>query len=210
MVSNMERLNEELVNAAINGQHKTVIDLLKNPKVDPKWEKSLALNMAARYGHAQCVQALVGVSNPMDDNLYAIEQAVSYGHLECVEILWPHLTLTDNQIQEIISRVLMDISKAGKTLLFVWDHSDLTMDDEQYFLNLFAQNVFKTHDDILAVGRYFDIINNTNILDFCARYNQEAFQNILTIREQHHADTQKTVLLHSLNTAPTVASKKKM
>ncbi|MCB2792025.1 hypothetical protein KQ881_15715, partial [Listeria monocytogenes] len=74
------------------------------------------------------------------------------------------------------------------------------MDDEQYFLNLFAQKVFKNHDDILAVGRHFDILNNTKILDFCTRYNQEALQTILAIREHHHANVQKNVLLDSLDT----------
>lgn len=205
----MEQLNETLVNAAENGQYDRVVELLRNPMVNPKWEQSLALNMAARYGHAQCVQALVGVSNPMADNLYAIKQAVSYGHLACAEILWPHLTLTTEQTEEILNNLIMDTRTSAQTVLFVLDHSGVEM-DEQYFLKLFAQNVFRHHNDILAVGRHFDIINNPNILDFCERYNQRAGEIVGEIREQHWADQQKSVLIHSLGQTELAPVKKKM
>lgn len=205
----MEQVNEILVNAAENGQYERVVELLRNPKVNPKWEQSLALNMAARYGHAQCVQALVGFSDPMADNLYAIKQVVSYGHLDCAEILWPHLTLTTEQAEDILNNLIMDTRTSAKTVLFVLDHSGVEM-DEQYFFKLFAQNVLRKHDDILAVGRHFDIINNPNILDYCARYNQRAWEIVGEIREQHYADQQKGVLIHSLGEIDLAPVKKKM
>lgn len=205
----MEQLNDMLANAAENGQYERVIELLSHPRIDPKWEQSLALNMAARYGHAQCVQALVGVSDPMADNLYAIKQVVSYGHLDCAEILWPHLTLTTEQTEDILNNLIMDTRTSAKTVLFVLDHSEVTM-DEQYFFKLFAQNVFRKHDDILALGRHFDIINNPNILDYCARYHQHAGEIIFEIREQHWADQQKDVLIHSLGETNIASVKKKM
>ena len=202
----MEQLNDMLVNAAEQGEYDTVVELLRNPKIDPKWEQSLALNMAARYGHAQCVRAIVGVSDPMADDLYAVKQAVAYGWLDCVEILWPHLTLTTEQTRGILNGLILG---NASTVLFVLDHSGVEM-DEQYFLTLFAQKHFRKHDDILAVGRHFDIINNPNILDYCARYNQRAGEIVGEIREQHWADQQKDVLIHSLGEIDLAPVKKKM
>ena len=205
----MDYLNEALVNAAENGQYQTVGDLLKNPQVDPKWEQSLALNMAARYGHVECVKLLVKVSNPMDDDLYAIKQAVSYGHLECVDALWPHLALTEEQTRNILNCLPMDTRKSGRTFLFVLDHSNLIM-DEKYFFSLFAQNLFRSPNDILEVGRHFDIINNPNVLDFCERHHQWVGEIIRDIREQHFADQQHLTLTQALGDTPSVSCKKKM
>ncbi len=205
----MEQLNEALVNAAQQGEYDTVVELLRNPKVDPKWEQSLALNMAARYGHARCVQALVQVSDPMADNLYAIKQVVSYGHLNCVEILWPRLTLTPEQTQDVLNCLIMDTRTSAQTVLFVLDHSGVAM-DEKYFLKLFAQNLFRNYNDILAVGQYFDIINNPNILDCCHRFNQRAGEIVCEIREQHYAKQQKGALIEALGEVKVSTFKKKI
>lgn len=205
----MEQLNEELVNAAINGQHKTVIELLKNPKVDPKWEQSLALNMAARYGHVECVRLLVDVSDPMDDNLNAIKQAISYGHLECVKILWARLHLTDEQHKNILKMMVADTKKASSTHLFVLENSNVQM-DENYFLHLFTQNVFNTADKIRAVGAYFDVINNLNLIRVCELLNAPVAHLIHDVREQHIAEQQHLALTQALGDTSNSSYKKKM
>jgi hypothetical protein len=52
-------------------------------------ENGLALLLAARMGHPDCVELLIPVSDPKADNSSALRVAAENGHLACVELLLP-------------------------------------------------------------------------------------------------------------------------
>lgn len=55
---------------------------------NPKAENSMALRMAAKKGHHECVKRLIPVSNPANC-FSALAAAASWGRLECVALLLP-------------------------------------------------------------------------------------------------------------------------
>lgn len=55
---------------------------------NPKAENSMALRMAAKNGHHECVKLLIPVSNPANC-FSALAAAASWGRLECVVLLLP-------------------------------------------------------------------------------------------------------------------------
>lgn len=48
-----------------------------------------ALQLAAYYGHTDCVKLLIPVSDPKANNSYALQISASYGHTDCVKLLIP-------------------------------------------------------------------------------------------------------------------------
>lgn len=75
-----------LVRASQRGELENLAELLAQG-ADPKHERSRALRMAASAGHAECVVALLPLSDPSDGA--ALCWAASAGHLECVKVLLP-------------------------------------------------------------------------------------------------------------------------
>lgn len=60
--------------------------------INPKDNNSVALSLAAEYGHAQLVALLLTVCEP---NSHFLLLAAQRGHTECVELLIPHCNTHD-------------------------------------------------------------------------------------------------------------------
>lgn len=68
--------------------HGQCIELLIS-EGDPTLEDSRALRLAAKHGFAECVRLLIPVSNPKVNDSQALLLAAEDGHVECVKALIP-------------------------------------------------------------------------------------------------------------------------
>lgn len=68
--------------------HAPCIELLISGS-DPKCEDSRALRLAAKHGFAECVRLLIPVSDPKANDSQALLLAAEDGHAECVKALIP-------------------------------------------------------------------------------------------------------------------------
>lgn len=59
------------------------------PVSNPRAIDSMALQWAAKHGHPRCVEALLAVSNPCADGSWALLWALMNGHAECIRLLLP-------------------------------------------------------------------------------------------------------------------------
>jgi len=76
-------------NAVLYGHYDIVKLLLKNPKIDPRTLRNLAIRWAAENGHENIVKLLLQDSrvNPADLNNDAIRSAYRNGHYNIVKLL---------------------------------------------------------------------------------------------------------------------------
>jgi ankyrin repeat protein len=87
-MNKQEKLNRRLEQAAQLGAVDALAGALEDG-ADARSGDSSALSFAAERGHAQCVRALIPVSDPVAKKSRALVVAAAGGHAECVRILIP-------------------------------------------------------------------------------------------------------------------------
>lgn len=73
---------------AVEDAYIDIVELLITV-TNPKENNSIALSIAARYGHTDLVKLLIPVSDPKDTKSTPLFEAVCEGHTDCIRLLIP-------------------------------------------------------------------------------------------------------------------------
>lgn len=73
-----------------SGDLETLESLIQQQKIDPKWENSELLRMAAESQQPHIVEYLIPLSDPKAMNSLALRWACEKTGIECVQLLLPH------------------------------------------------------------------------------------------------------------------------
>lgn len=94
-----------IVEAAICGDA-LLMGALLSQRPDPHSDEPLALQLAARNGHADVIRILIPFSQPSFDNSIALVLAAEYGHVDCLALLMS-VSFEQRQLFRALCRALL-------------------------------------------------------------------------------------------------------
>lgn len=77
-----------IIDAAVRGDA-LLLETLLSQRSDPDSDEFLALQFAARFGHADAVRLLIPCCDPSTQNSLALVLAAENGHADCLNLLMP-------------------------------------------------------------------------------------------------------------------------